>query len=632
MTEALVPSVSQSAEYLYFRMTGACRKFHIVLDKSGHSTIYRATIGVAFEEGTSIRLFGKKREDSHGPLGQAVFPMEHLRHVQNDLDAPQADAADPLRELISQSQNLDMHLTGLLLDLEQVKDLDQFTGDVTAAYNRIKTTVGQAPDIILRKLEIGTNLKWPALIAFADGMVDNVIVDQDTLRMVELYNTIGADETDPEVVHDRVQYAMLTVGHVTTENRWDRLMDQLTYGSTLLFVQGASSVLVLDSVKFKSRAIARPDSEPSVKGPQEAFNEIMLTHMNQLRRRIRTARLRFEPITIGAYTKTTVILAHIEGLSNPALVTALTGRLHAIQRDSVVQINEIAPYLYDRRYTIFPQVRLTERVDWVARDLMSGKIAVMVDNDPFVITVPTTLTDFYQTTQDYVFSFWDGSLVRLVRLAGLIVGLFLMPLYIALTSVNPDLVPTKLLLTVDGSRQGIPFPPVSEVIIMWLIIEILREAANRLPKELAVTLGTVGAVVVGTAIVKAGIVDDIMIVTVTLTALGLFTTPTFEMTTPWRWLFWTFILGAYLLGVYGIMLASVLVITHLASLEEFGVPYLTPFGPLRRREVTDSWIRFPIPSFIKRPASLRPVDIGQAKRMDPSDTVPIYQGQKDTLE
>ena len=257
----------------------------------------------------------------------------------------------------------------------------------------------------------------------------------------------------------------------------------------------------------------------------------MLTHMNQIRRRIRTARLRFEPITIGAYTKTTVILAHIEGLSNPALVTALTGRLHAIQRDSVVQINEIAPYLYGHRYTIFPQVRITERVDWVARDLMNGKIAIMVDNDPFVITVPTPLTDFYQTTQDYVFSFWDASLVRLVRLAGLIMGLFLMPL---LTSVNPDLGPTKLILTVDGSRQGIPFPPVSEVIIMWLIIEVLREAANRLPKELAVTLGTVGAVVVGTAIVKAGIADDIMIVTVTLTALGLFTTPTFEMTTPWR--------------------------------------------------------------------------------------------------
>lgn len=581
------------------------------------------------KEGTLIRLFRKKVKDS---LTEAISDMGGLRHTQNNLHAPEANEADPLRELISQSKNLDTHLTGLLRDLEHVNDLDEFTGDVAAAYDRIKTTVGQAPDIILRKLQIGPDLKWPALVAFADGMVDNVIVDQDTLRMVELYRSISQDETDPHTVHDRVQYTMLTVGHVSTEKRWDKLMDQLTYGSTLLFVEGATQVLVLDSVKFKSRSIGRPDSEPSVKGPQEAFNEIMLTHMNQIRRRIRTARLRFEPITIGAYTKTTVVLAHIEGLSNPALVTALTGRLHAIQRDSVVQVNEIAPYLYGRRYSIFPQVRLTERVDWVARDLMNGKIAIMVDNDPFVITVPTTLTDFYQTTQDYVFSFWDASLIRLVRLAGLVIGLFLMPLYIALTSVNPDLVPTKLILTVDGSRQGIPFPPISEVIIMWLIIEILREAANRLPKELAVTLGTVGAVVVGTAIVKAGIVDDIMIVTVTLTALGLFTTPTFEMTTPWRWLFWSFILGAYLLGVYGIMLATVLVITHLASLEEFGTPYLTPFGPLRKREIGDSWIRLPIPSFIKRPTSLRPVDIGQAKPMEVSDTVPIYQGQEDARE
>ncbi len=556
--------------------------------------------------------------------------MDQVRQAQNDLHAPASNSSGPLRDVISQSQNLDIQLSGLLQDLDHENDLDHFTGDVTAAYDRIKTTVGQAPDIILRKLEIGKELRWPALVAFADGMVDNVIVDQDTLRMVELYDTISETETDPKTVHDRVQYAMLTVGHITTERRWDKLMGQLTYGSTLLFVEGASSVLVLDSVKFKARSIARPDSEPSVKGPQEAFDDIMLTHMNQLRRRIRTDKLRFEVITIGAYSKTTVILVHIEGLSNPALVTALTGRLHAIQRDSVVHINEVAPYLYGRRYTIFPQVRLTERVDWVAHELMIGKVAIMVDNDPFAITVPATLMEFYQTTQDYVFSFWDGSLTRLIRLAGLIVGLFLMPLYIALTSVDPDLVPSKLILTVDGSRQGIPFPPISEVIIMWLIIEILREAANRLPKELAVTLGTVGAVVVGTAIVKAGIVDDIMIVTVTLTALGLFTTPTFEMTTPWRWLFWTFIVAAYLFGVYGIMLGTVAVVTHLASLEEFGVPYLTPFGPLRKREVSDSWIRMPIPSMLKRPASLRSVDIGQAKSMEVSDTIPIYQGQKDS--
>lgn len=52
---------------------------------------------------------------------------------------------------------------------------------------------------------------------------------------------------------------------------------------------------------------------------------------------------------------------------------------------------------------------------------------------------------------------------------------------------------------------------------------VLRESAQRLPVPKGTTIGTVGGVVVGTAIVKAGIVSDIMIVAVTLTALGLFT-------------------------------------------------------------------------------------------------------------
>nr|WP_243239744.1 spore germination protein [Sulfobacillus harzensis] len=165
---------------------------------------------------------------------------------------------------------------------------------------------------------------------------------------------------------------------------------------------------------------------------------------------------------------------------------------------------------------------------------------------------------------------------------------------------------------------------------MWAIIEILREAAQRLPVQIGTTIGTVGGVVVGTAIVKAGIVSDIMIVAVTLTALGLFSSPSMEMAATWRWLFWLFIVVAEIWGVYGLVLATVAVIVHLTALENYGVPYLSPFTPIRLRDLLDSWIRAPFPTLRRRPADVRPLTLSQRQASTKSTVkVDLFEAQKD---
>ncbi len=583
--------------------------------------------------------FDRQRHPTSGPVianhldedpeagGAGQLVLDPMRAAEHTIESIHGLSIRHIQELVTEAQSLVGKIEGLLPDLDAPGgNLNKFAGDVDAAYQRLKNTVGQSPDIILRRITVGKNIKRPALIAFADGMVDNAIVDQDTVRVTELYEVNEAAATDESALHATVLRQMVAAGHVTTSASWESLLIQLTYGNTLLFVQGSATVLVIDSVKFQARAIDRPKSEPSIKGPQEAFNEILLTHMNQIRRRIRTPWLHFDPIQVGGYTSTTVLVAHIEGLTNPAVVAAVKNRIRRIRRDGVQELSDITTYLLERR-SLFPQFRLTERVDWVVRDLLNGKVALLVDNTPFVATLPSVLLDFYQTTQDYVFMFWEGSLVRIVRALGLMLGLFLMPFYIALFSVDPDLVPTKLVLTVAGSRLGLPFPPVMEVIIMWIIIEILREAANRLPTELAVTLGTVGAVVVGTAIVKAGIVDPLLIVMVTLTALALFTTPAFELTAAWRWLFWVLILGAYVFGVLGILVVAVLIVAYLSSLESFGVPYLSPVGPLNLADMKDCIVRFPLSLFNNRPAYLHSIDISQNAKPFETERVHLVERQ-----
>ncbi len=547
--------------------------------------------------------------------------MARLRKTQGRLGRMRPPGQ--LRDLQEALTQLSRTVSTTLGDLER-GDATTFSGDLASARTRLAGLLDQSPDIIVRSVTVGVHWQWPALVVFVDGLVGNEMVDQDTVQRLQDASPQGTPA--PAAVWEVVQSQLITVGHVTQTTQWSEIVAKILAGNTAVFLAGCPTVLVMDTVKYPARSVPTATTEPAIKGPQEAFNEVGLTHMDQLRRWIRSPRLHFDAHTVGRVSRTPVVVAYLDGIVNPTLLAHVTDRIQRVSRDVVTRANELGEYLPTHRLTIFPLYRLSDRVDWVARELGSGKIAILVENDPFAIVLPMTLVDFYHTSQDYSLSWWDGTLVRLVRLVALVIGLYLMPLYIALTSVDVDLIPTSLLLTIAGSRQGIPFPPVVEVIIMYIIIEILREAANRLPKELAVTLGTVGAVVVGTAIVKAGIVDDVMIVSATLTALGLFTTPAFEMSTPWRWLFWVMILGAYFLGIFGMLMATVGIVGYLASLDSFGVPYLSPFGPLRTSEWSDAWVRGPTPWLRSRPRSIRPVVIQQAAPSPPPDPFRLRPG------
>ncbi len=549
-------------------------------------------------------------QDVQTPKDAPVL-MDNLVATEQTLENISGIDIGLLQDLITETKTFAKQLETLEHTIKQhgsvTQSLDVYNGSVEDAYNLLKNTVGQSPDINIRRFFLGRVHRIPCVLVFNDGLAENQMVDQDAIFLMQRYEDAEQLWQDGPQIHQYVHDSIVSVGHVTVENRWTKLLPDMMGGNTLVFIQGAKEVLVLDTVKYPARAIETPDTERAVRGPQESFNEVALTQMNLIRRRIKSPALHFDQLSIGSYTKTMVLIAHIEGITNPELVMAVKRRLRGVKLDGLQYSANLTPYLSTHPSSLFPQVRTSERVDIVVRNLLLGKVAILVDNTPYALTVPSTFIDFYQTTDDYTASYWDASLERMIRLVGLFVGLLLPPLYVALISVDPDLLPVKLVLSIAGSRQAVPFPPILEVLIMWIIVEILREAAIRLPKELSTTLGTVGAIVVGTAIVKAGIVDSVMIVIITLTALGLFTSPAYEMATPWRILFWVLIVAAYFFGLYGIILALLIILAHLTSLENFGVPYLSPFGPIRFRDLKDTWLRFPTSALKKRPVYLRSV-------------------------
>ncbi|MCL4494639.1 MAG: spore germination protein [Firmicutes bacterium] len=500
--------------------------------------------------------------------------------------------------IMTQAASLIGELEGWIPLLSQAPDaLTHYYPHLSAVYHRLKAGMGSSPDVLLRWIVVPACAPEKVLIASIDGLSDSQMVDQDIIA--PLLKTTKTPESWGE--------AVITPGHVHAETEWDRILQALAAGNTLVFAPRLDKVWVVDTVTYRQRAIDRPQTEISVRGPEDAFNEVILTQMNQLRQRILDPHLHFQQLTIGTRQHATVAVAYLAGVANPALVATCLDRLQRVDISGHANATLIAGLIRDHPRSIFPTIRSTERVDMACWNLLAGKVVILVDGDPFVLIAPASLADFYRTAMDYSDAWYDTSFVRVIRLVAWIFGVYFPALYIALTQVNPNLVPATLLIITLGDHAALPFSPFVEAILMVLVVEILREAALRLPQAMSTTIGTVGAIVVGTAVVKAGYVSPQIIVVMTLTALSFFSVPVYELTGTWRVVNGVMLLISAVLGILGIMLATLFLGGLLMSMTSFGTPYLSPVAPLRLKDWKDYLMRTPWASIRSHLSTSRPL-------------------------
>lgn len=115
-----------------------------------------------------------------------------------------------------------------------------------------------------------------------------------------------------------------------------------------------------------------------------------------------------------------------------------------------------------------------------------------------------------------------------------------------------------------------------------------------MPTKIGQTIGIVGGIVIGTAAVEAGLISNVLVVLVAISALLSFLPSSFLMSNTSRFIRYIFILSAGLFGMYGQMLALAWLFIHLLSLTSLGTPYLTPGIPRKWTDLTDSIVRAPL--------------------------------------
>lgn len=479
---------------------------------------------------------------------------------------------------------------------EEIRDKISLKAQENLSY--AKNLLKNSSDIVFREFYIG---KLKSALIYVDGMADKSLLDDYVL---ETLMVIGSDIAEVEKIKDKI----LTVSDIREVKKLSEGINAMLSGDTLMFIDGLEVCYVIASRLWPARGVSEPSGETVIRGGRDGFTETIRFNTALVRRRIKDTRLKVESKTLGVRSKSDLAIMYIDDIVNKEILEELFSRLEKIDIDAVLDSGYVEQFIEDNKWSFFPQVQSTERPDVVAAALYEGRIAILVDNSPFALIVPTIMSAMFQSPDDYYQRWIYGSIIRLVRVFSIFAALMLPALYVAVTSFHPAIIPTKLAYFIAASREGVPFPAFVEALIMEFSLAFLIESTARLPKAIGSTVGIVGGLIIGQAAVTAGIVSPIMIIIVSVTAITSFTTPNYEMASALRILRFILIIFAAVIGLYGIMLGIILILIHLVRLKSFNIPYLAPVVNPDIDDFKDAFMRFPIKFYKKRPGFMNTGD------------------------
>jgi len=431
-----------------------------------------------------------------------------------------------------------------------------------------------------------------------DGMVNAAIINENIIKpLMQSEVLLNKGQQIDILIHQ-----VILINQVKKTKEWQEIIESVTYGDTILFIDGEKEVLILNSKGFNLRGIAEPPSEKIISGPREGFCEALMINLSMVRRRLRTNELKIKFKSFGVRTHTQVCVCYIDSIVNINILDELYRRLDTIDIDGVLDANYITELIRDSKLSPFRAIGYTERPDVVVGKLLEGRIALFVDGSPVVLTLPYLFIENFQSNEDYYMSFYYSSFERVLRILSFILSITVPSFFIIVVAFHHEILPTTLLTNIAKERLGVPLPAGLEAVIMLIVFDILKETGIRMPSGIGQALSIVGALVIGQAAVEAKLVAAPMVIIIAVTAITGLLIPKMNAAIPYIRLGLLGLSSA--LGVVGLLLGLSGLMIHLLNLYSFGIRQLTPIDTLRYQEVKDTFIRGPWWKMLNRPAIL----------------------------
>lgn len=404
-----------------------------------------------------------------------------------------------------------------------------------------------------RKVEINyiSSLCSDELIAY---LVEGITLDKGKTLKDCLNNGDVKEETDKQ----KYEYAMLT-------------------GCAVVKDLQENKVYVLDTRHYPTRSIEEPDTEKTVRGSKDGFNENLLNCAGLIRRRIRTLDLVLNKQTVGQKHKLDICICYLDSKVDKSMLAEIIQRMKNIQNEDLVMSDRaLEELIFDQGYNPFPLVRYSERPDIVATHINHGYIAIICDTSSSVMMLPTTLFEILEHVEEHRQTPIIGTFIRLIRFSSVFLSIYLVPLWMILYD-----------------RGVFEYKNLFSILLVELAVELLRIATIHTPDSISNTMGMIAAILLGEFAIELGLFSGEVLLFVAIGNVCGFATPNYELSLTNKYIKIFMILSTGLFGLIGFIVYQIVLYAYLISLRPFGFSYLYPLIPFDGQALFNFIIRKP---------------------------------------
>ena len=260
----------------------------------------------------------------------------------------------------------------------------------------LETAFRRCADFQARRLSVGAETEL--FICWIDGLISSFETAEELLRPLCDPRRLGG--ADAEGVFAALLDGAVSAPSLDERKTLNELCEDLTHGRCALVCDALGRAISFDLRGASARAVGEPTLEKSLKGSRDSFVETLRANTALVRRHLATPQLKLAERTLGRRSHTRVALLFLEGAAKPETVSALARRLESIDPDALVSLGALEEALSEKPLSPFPQLLHTEKPDRLARWLLDGRVALLVDGLPIALALPVSFAEFMKVTGD----------------------------------------------------------------------------------------------------------------------------------------------------------------------------------------------------------------------------------------
>lgn len=431
-------------------------------------------------------------------------------------------------------------------------------------------------DVVKRSLKyyLDNNFVINIDLFFSSFIVDVIKID----KIIETLNYIN---------YDKYNITKNICNHLINESikevyDLNETINDFYNGNLIIVINNENKIISAETRKYPGRLIGEPDSEKVVRGSRDGFTESIATNIGLIRMRIKSNKLNIEKFEIGNYSKTNIAVVYFPDEVDNKVINHLKDNLKKINiKELTMSDKALEELIVNSKSSIYPLVKYTERPDTFVAHLYQGMFGIIVDTSPSAILGPVSIFDHMQHAEEYRQTMIAGSYLRFVRFISIIFSYLLIPIWFLMVKNNLSIGMFSKLFIIDESINKLFI----ELILIEIGIELVRMASIHTPSALSTSMGLIAGVVIGDLAVEAGIFSNLVVLLGSLSSIGSYITPSYELSLANKITKIILLVLCYLFDIYGFLIGLVLLIIYLISLKSFTRSYLYPLIPFNFKKL-----------------------------------------------